>query len=65
MSAEQAKVCFEAFTRADPTREHAHHLGLGLFSVRQLATKYRLPTRMQSWQGKGTVVGFGLPVADQ
>jgi len=38
---------------------------LGLFSVRQLATQHQLPTRLQSWQGKGTVVGFGLPVADQ
>ena len=63
MSPEQARVCFEAFTRADQHRENAQHLGLGLFSVRQLATQHQLPTRLQSWQGKGTVVGFGLPVA--
>lgn len=62
MSEAQAQVCFEAFTRADVDRGSAHHLGLGLFSVKQLAARHRLPTRLQSELGKGTVVGFGLPL---
>ena len=65
MSAAEMEDCFKAFTRFDQQGPNINNLGLGLFSVKQLALQQQLPTRLQSLQGKGTLVGFGMPLADQ
>jgi len=62
MSPGQIQECFEAFTRFDKGAESNNKLGLGLFSVKQLALQFNMPTRLQSVQGKGTLVGFGMPL---
>ena len=38
-------------------------LGLGLFSFTQLARQMDLPSRMHSQLGKGTMIGFAVPMA--
>jgi signal transduction histidine kinase len=62
MSPDQVKDCFEAFTRFDLAGEGINKLGLGLFSVKQQALQHQMPTRLQSVQGRGTLVGFGMPL---
>lgn len=61
MSKAQMDACFEAFTRFDQNHQ-TNKLGLGLFSFKQLAMQHQMPTRLQSVQGKGTLVGFGMPL---
>lgn len=65
MSPDQAQACFNAFTKFEPHAPHVNKLGLGLFSVKQLALQHHMPTRLQSVQGKGTLVGFAMPLASQ
>ena len=63
MNSQAAQDCFNAFTRLAPDDEGAHHLGLGLFSVKQLALQHQMPTRLHSIEGRGTVIGFGVPLS--
>ncbi len=65
MSPDQAQACFNAFTKFEPHAPHVNKLGLGLFSVKQLALQHHMPTRLQSVQGQGTLVGFGMPLVSQ
>ncbi len=65
MTPSQLKDCFEPFTRFDLTGEGINKLGLGLFSVKQQALQYQMPTRLQSVQGRGTLVGFGMPLMNK
>ena len=60
MSPEQAQKCFEAFTRFGDTQRIPEGMGLGLFSVRQLAMALRGQTYLKSREGHGTVIGVGL-----
>ena len=60
MNSQAAQDCFNAFTRLAPDDEGVHHLGLGLFSVKQLALQHQMPTRLHSVEGRGTVIGFGV-----
>jgi len=60
MSPEQAQQCFEAFTRFGDTQRIPEGMGLGLFSVRQLAKAIGARTHLNSVQGRGTVLGIGL-----
>lgn len=60
MPPEQAAQCFEAFTRFDPEQKVPEGLGLGLFSVRELAASLGMPTWLQSRPGRGTCIGVGL-----
>lgn len=64
MPPEQAQQCFEAFTRFDPEQKVPEGLGLGLFSVRELARGLGVPTLLQSQPGRGTCIGVALNVAD-
>ncbi len=60
MSPEQAQKCFEAFTRFGDTQRIPEGMGLGLFSVRQLANAIGAQTHLKSREGHGTVIGIGL-----
>jgi signal transduction histidine kinase len=60
MQPEQAAQCFEAFTRFDAEQKVPEGLGLGLFSVRELARALGVPTWLQSQPGRGTCIGVGL-----
>ncbi len=60
MPPEQAAQCFEAFTRYDPEQQVPEGLGLGLFSVRELARGLGVPTWLQSRPGHGTCIGVAL-----
>ena len=60
MNSQAAQDCFNAFTRLAPDDEGVHHLGLGLFSVKQLAMQHQMPTRLHSVEGRGTVIGFAV-----
>lgn len=63
MPPEQAAQCFEAFTRFDPDQQVSEGLGLGLFSVRELARSLGVPTWLHSRPGHGTCIGVGLNVS--
>ncbi|WP_396434523.1 sensor histidine kinase [Limnohabitans sp.] len=65
MTPEQAKQCFEAFTRFDADQKAPEGLGLGLFSVRELARTLGVPTWLQSSPGRGTCIGVGLILASK
>ena len=65
MSQAQMDSSFQAFNAVQGSPAHAHKLGLGLFSVKQLAVQLQMPTRLQSTPGKGTLVGFGMPLANK
>lgn len=60
MPPEQMQQCFEAFTRFDPDQRVPEGLGLGLFSVRELARGLDVPTWLQSRPGHGSCIGVGL-----
>lgn len=62
MNSQAAQDCFNAFTRLAPDDEGVHHLGLGLFSVKQLAMQHQMPTCLHSEEGRGTVIGFAVPL---
>jgi len=63
MSEKQLEDAVEAFTRFDQTESAMRHLGLGLYSFRQLAQQMHLEVVLRSTPGKGTMIGFGLPLA--
>ncbi len=60
MSAEQVQRCFDAFERFGHHGADVQGLGLGLYSVKQLAQAMGLPIRLASMQGRGTTVAIGL-----
>jgi signal transduction histidine kinase len=60
MSPVQAQKCFDAFTRFGDTQRIPEGMGLGLFSVRQLASAIGAQTHLRSREGHGTVIGVGL-----
>jgi signal transduction histidine kinase len=60
MSNAQMQQCFEAFTRFDVDQYIPEGLGLGLFSVRELARNLGVSTWLQSRLGHGTCIGVGL-----
>jgi len=62
MSPEQLKQCTQAYRRFESNADGFDHQGLGLYSVTQLAEQMRLPLRMQSTQGKGSMMGFAVPL---
>jgi signal transduction histidine kinase len=60
MTPEQSARCFEVFARfADPGRV-PEGMGLGLFSVKRMATQLGLATTLQSQIGRGTAIGLCL-----
>lgn len=60
MSKAQMQQCFDAFTRFEADQHIPEGLGLGLFSVRELARNLGVPTWLQSRLGRGTCIGVGL-----
>ena len=62
MSPEQLKQCTQAHRRFESNADGYDHQGLGLYSVKKIAEQMRLPLRMQSTQGKGTMMGFAVPL---
>lgn len=60
MSPAQTQQCFEAFTRFDVQQHIPEGLGLGLFSVRELARRLGVPTWLQSFPDRGTCIGVAL-----
>ena len=63
MSPEQLKQCTQAYRRFETNADGCDHQGLGLYSVKKIAEQMRLPLRMQSTQGKGSMMGFAVPLA--
>jgi signal transduction histidine kinase len=63
MSPAQLSQGFNAFTRFDKGTQPLLTLGLGLYSFKELAQKMDLQTRWHSIPGKGTMIGFAVPVA--
>jgi signal transduction histidine kinase len=62
MSPEQLKQCTKAYRRFESNAGGFDHLGLGLYSVKKMAEQMRLPLRLQSTQGKGSMMGFAVPL---
>ena len=63
MSPAQVSACFEAFTQFGKTEHAMRTLGLGLYSFRHLAEQMRLKVQLKSQLGKGTMIGFAVPLA--
>jgi signal transduction histidine kinase len=63
MSQAQLSDCFDAFSRFDKGAQQVRTLGLGLYSFKELAQKMGLKTRWHSTLGKGTMIGFAVPLA--
>lgn len=60
MTTAQLQACFEAFDENADAAHIPQSLGLGLFSVKQLAWQMDTPIRLLSQAGKGTAIGVGL-----
>ena len=60
MTTAQLQACFEAFDAKADASHIPQSLGLGLFSVKQLAWQMNTPIRLHSQAGKGTAIGVGL-----
>ena len=60
MTTAQLQACFEAFDAKADAGHIPQSLGLGLFSVKQLAWQMDTPIRLHSQAGKGTAIGVGL-----
>ncbi len=63
MSPTQVNACFEAFTQFGKTEHAMRTLGLGLYSFRHLAEQMQLKVQLKSQLGKGTMIGFAVPLA--
>lgn len=63
MSAQQLALCTQAYSRFATTGNDMGHQGLGLFSFYQLANQMKLPVRMKSTPGRGSLFGFAVPLA--
>jgi len=60
MSQSQLDACFQAFNVNDDSAPVPQSLGLGLFSVKQLASQMQTPVRVRSQVGQGVSIGIGL-----
>ena len=63
MSPAQVNACFEAFTQFGKTEQSMRTLGLGLYSFRHLAEQMQFKVQLKSQLGKGTMIGFAVPLA--
>jgi signal transduction histidine kinase len=63
MSTAQVNACFEAFTQFGKTEQSMRTLGLGLYSFRHLAEQMQFKVQLKSQLGKGTMIGFAVPLA--
>ena len=63
MSEAQLSESFDAFTQFDKGAEQLRTLGLGLYSFQKNAQRLGLKTRWHSTPGKGTMIGFAVPLA--
>ena len=63
MSPTQVNACFEAFTQFEKSEQSMRTLGLGLYSFRHLAEQMRFTVELKSQLGKGTMIGFAVPLA--
>jgi signal transduction histidine kinase len=63
MSPAQTKASFEAFSRFGDTSRVPEGLGIGLYSVKNMADQLGLQTWLVSHLGKGTAIGISLPIA--
>jgi signal transduction histidine kinase len=62
MSQAQLQACFKAFNINGDAAPVPQSLGLGLFSVKQLALHMQTPVLVRSQQGQGVAIGIGLAV---
>lgn len=60
MTAAQAASCFEAYTRADEANQAPEGMGLGLFSVKRIATELGQQIKLVSKLGRGTAIGVSV-----
>ena len=60
MNEAEAAQCFEAFQRFGEIERVPEGLGIGLYSVKRMATLLGQETMLKSVSGKGTVVGVSL-----
>jgi len=60
MSQAQLQACFKAFNINGDAAPVPQSLGLGLFSVKQLALQMQTPVQVRSQQGQGVAIGIGL-----
>jgi len=60
MSQAQLESCFKAFNANDDAAHVSQSLGLGLFSVKQLALQMQTPVLVRSQVGQGVAIGIGL-----
>jgi len=60
MSQAQLQACFKAFNINGDAAPVPQSLGLGLFSVKQLAMHMQTPVLVRSQQGQGVAIGIGL-----
>ena len=60
MSQAQVEACFKAFNADSDSSPVEQSLGLGLFSVKQLALQMQTPVLVRSQLGKGVAIGIGL-----
>jgi len=60
MSQAQLESCFKAFNANDDAAHVPQSLGLGLFSVKQLALQMQTPVLVRSQVGQGVAIGIGL-----
>jgi len=60
MSQAQLQACFKAFNINGDAAPVPQSLGLGLFSVKQLALHMQTPVLVRSQQGQGVAIGIGL-----
>jgi len=63
MSEAQLSESFDAFTQFENGAEQLRALGLGLYSFQKIAQHLGLKTRWHSTPGKGTMIGFAVPLA--
>jgi signal transduction histidine kinase len=62
MSQAQLEACFKAFSNGGDSSHIPQSLGLGLFSVKQLALQMQTPVLVRSQEGQGVAIGIGLAV---
>jgi two-component system, sensor histidine kinase len=63
MNAEQASQRFEAFRRFGAVEKIPQGMGIGLYSVKQMAHALGLQTSLRSTPGKGTTIGISIEEA--
>jgi len=60
MSQAQVEACFKAFNANGDSAPVPQSLGLGLYSVKQLALQMQTPVLVRSQVGQGVAIGIGL-----